>query len=41
MAKMIARWLAEDAIKRWQNSSWIFPTDPDFLSPCGYDSATA
>lgn len=24
------RWLDEDAIKPWQNRSWIFPRDPQF-----------
>ena len=24
------RWLSEDAIKPWQQRSWIFPRDPDF-----------
>lgn len=31
----IARWLAEDALKPWQQRSWIFPTDPAFLEKAG------
>jgi hypothetical protein len=31
----IGRWLAEDAIKPWQQRSWIFPRDPDFLQKAG------
>jgi hypothetical protein len=31
-APTIARWLREDAIKPWRHRSWIFPTDPDFLT---------
>jgi len=27
--------LAEDAIKPWQQRSWIFPRDPDFLAKAG------
>lgn len=34
-ASTIARWLAEDAIKPWQQRSWIFPRDPDFLEKAG------
>jgi hypothetical protein len=29
-APTIAHWLAEDAIKAWQQCSWIFPRDPAF-----------
>lgn len=31
----IGRWLAEDAIKPWQQRSWIFPRDPNFLERAG------
>ena len=24
------RWLSQDALKPWQDRSWIFVTDPDF-----------
>jgi hypothetical protein len=34
-ALTIGRWLAEDAIKPWQQRSWIFPRDPDFLEKAG------
>ncbi|MCA1678962.1 MAG: transposase [Actinobacteria bacterium] len=34
-ASTIARWLAEDAIKPWQQRSWIFPRDPNFLEKAG------
>ena len=34
-ASTIGRWLAEDAIKPWQQRSWIFPRDPDFLEKAG------
>jgi hypothetical protein len=34
-ASTIGRWLAEDAIKPWQQRSWIFPRDPDFLERAG------
>jgi hypothetical protein len=34
-ASTIARWLAEDAIKPWQQRSWIFPRDPRFLEKAG------
>jgi len=34
-ASTIGRWLAEDAIKPWQQRSWIFPRDPDFLDKAG------
>jgi DDE superfamily endonuclease len=34
-ATTILRWLAEDAIKPWQQRSWIFPSDPDFLAKAG------
>jgi hypothetical protein len=34
-AATIARWLREDALKPWQQRSWIFPTDPDFLEKAG------
>ncbi len=29
-ASTIWRWLAEDAIKPWQQRSWLFVRDPDF-----------
>jgi transposase len=29
-ASTVGRWLAEDALKPWQNRSWIFIRDPDF-----------
>jgi transposase len=29
-ASTVRRWLAEDAIKPWQQQSWIFIRDPDF-----------
>ena len=34
-ASTIGRWLAEDAIRPWQQRSWIFPRDPDFLEKAG------
>src|SRR3970040_759669 len=34
-AATIARWLREDALRPWQHRSWIFPTDPDFLTKAG------
>ncbi|MCA1678827.1 MAG: transposase [Actinobacteria bacterium] len=34
-ASTIGRWLAGDAIKPWQQRSWIFPRDPDFLKKAG------
>ncbi len=34
-ASTIGRWLAEDAIKPWQQKSWIFPRDSDFLEKAG------
>jgi hypothetical protein len=34
-ASTIGRWLAEDAIKPWQQRSWIFPRDPNFLQRAG------
>jgi DNA-binding transcriptional ArsR family regulator len=34
-ASTIARWLREDALKPWQQRSWIFPTDRDFLEKAG------
>ncbi len=34
-ASTIGRWLAEDAIKPWQQKSWIFRRDPDFLEKAG------
>jgi hypothetical protein len=34
-ASTIARWLAEDAIRPWQQRSWIFPRDPRFLEKAG------
>jgi hypothetical protein len=27
----VGRWLAEDAIKPWQQRLWIFPREPNFL----------
>ena len=29
------RWLSEDAIKPWQQRSWIFPRDPEFSAKAG------
>jgi len=34
-ASTIWRWLHEDAIKRWQTRSWIFPRDPGFAEKAG------
>ena len=34
-ASTIGRWLAQDAIKPWQQRSWIFPRDPNFLKRAG------
>jgi hypothetical protein len=34
-ASTIGRWLAQDAIKPWQQRSWIFPRDPNFLERAG------
>jgi hypothetical protein len=34
-ATTIWRWLAEDAIKPWQQRSWIFPRDPAFAEKAG------
>jgi hypothetical protein len=34
-ASTIGRWLASDAIRPWQQRSWIFPRDPDFLEKAG------
>src|SRR3954454_12186030 len=34
-ASTIGRWLAEDAIKPWQQRSWIFPRDPNFREKAG------
>ena len=34
-ASTIGRWLAEDAIRPWQQRSWIFPRDPNFLARAG------
>jgi hypothetical protein len=34
-ASTIGRWLAEDVIKPWQQRSWIFARDPDFLEKAG------
>jgi hypothetical protein len=28
----IWRWLSKDAVKPWQNRSWIFPRDPQFVA---------
>jgi transposase len=29
------RWLSADAIRPWQNRSWVFPRDPDFAEKAG------
>jgi hypothetical protein len=29
-ASTIWRWLHDDALKPWQQRSWVFPRDPDF-----------
>ena len=29
------RWLSADALRPWQQRSWIFPRDPDFASKAG------
>jgi len=34
-ASTIGRWLAQDAIKPWQQRSWILPRDPNFLDRAG------
>jgi hypothetical protein len=34
-ASTIGRWSAEDAIKPWQQRSWIFPRDPRFVEKAG------
>jgi hypothetical protein len=34
-ASTIWRWLAEDAIKPWQQRSWLFVRDPDFPAKAG------
>jgi DDE superfamily endonuclease len=34
-ASTIGRWLSEDAIRPWQQRSWIFPRDPRFLEKAG------
>jgi DDE superfamily endonuclease len=34
-ASTIGRWLSEVAIRPWQQRSWIFPRDPDFLEKAG------
>ena len=34
-ASTVRRWLAADAIKRWQFRSWIFPRDPHFAAKAG------
>jgi hypothetical protein len=34
-ASTIGRWLSEDAIKPWQQRSWIFPRAPNFLEKAG------
>lgn len=34
-ASTIWRWLAEDAIKPWQQRSWLFVRDPDFAVKAG------
>ena len=34
-ASTIWRWLHDDALKPWQQRSWIFPRDPDFQRKAG------
>jgi transposase len=34
-ASTVRRWLATDAIKPWQQRSWLFPRDPDFAAKAG------
>jgi hypothetical protein len=34
-ASTIGRWLAQDAIRPWQQRSWVFPRDPNFLERAG------
>jgi hypothetical protein len=34
-ASTIWRWLHDDALKRWQQRSWLFPRDPDFAAKAG------
>jgi hypothetical protein len=34
-ASTVGRWLAEDAIKPWQQRSWISPRDLDLLKKAG------
>ena len=34
-ASTIWRWLHDDAIKPWQQRSWLFPRDPDFAAKAG------
>lgn len=34
-ASTIWRWLHDDALKSWQQRSWLFPRDPDFAAKAG------
>jgi hypothetical protein len=34
-ATTIWRWLHDDALKPWQQRSWLFPRDPDFAAKAG------
>jgi len=34
-ASTIWRWLHDDALKPWQQRSWLFPRDPDFAAKAG------
>ena len=34
-ASTIARWLHDDALRPWQQRSWVFPRDPDFHPKAG------
>jgi hypothetical protein len=34
-ASTIGRWLAQDAIRPWQQRSWVFPRDPNFPQKAG------
>jgi hypothetical protein len=34
-ASTIWRWLHDDALKPWQQRSWLFPRDPDFAQKAG------
>ena len=31
-ASTIWRWLHDDALRPWQQRSWVFPRDPDFAA---------